>query len=237
LHRDPLHRGNWTNMSIVAPISPTWTRDVLPFAVELPRQSEILPQRRCEVVTCVPRGRALFWQGEQQRQNIEIRQGVVRAVRLLENGNRQILAFFWPGDVIRPSLASCQHYTAEAVTPCWVIKSNAAEESCTRHAACGAHQVLEEMLSLIPMMGRKNSFACVAWFLLRVKKHLPPDPKRPHALQLLIPRADIADHLGTSMETVCRALAEFKARGLIELPTRKTIRFIDEKSLSQVEEG
>jgi hypothetical protein len=39
------------------------------------------------------------------------------------------------------------------------------------------------------------------------------------------------------METVCRALAEFKARGLIDLPTRKTIRFIDEKALARIEEG
>jgi CRP/FNR family nitrogen fixation transcriptional regulator len=93
------------------------------------------------------------------------------------------------------------------------------------------------MLCLSPMMGRKNSIACVAWFLLRVRPHLPPDPRRAHALQLLIPRADIADHLGTSMETVCRALAEFKARGLIELPTRKTIRFVDEMALSHLEEG
>ena len=77
----------------------------------------------------------------------------------------------------------------------------------------------------------------MAWFLLRVRPHLPRDPKRANAFQLVIPRADIADHLGTSMETVCRALAEFKARGLIELPTRKTIRFIDEKGLSQVHEG
>jgi CRP/FNR family nitrogen fixation transcriptional regulator len=162
---------------------------------------------------------------------------VVRAVRLLENGNRQILAFFWPGDIIRPAKAYCQHYTAEAVTPCWVVRSNATEESCTQHVGCGAHQVLEEMLALGPIKGRKNSFACVAWFLLRVQRHLPRDPKRPRAFQLLIPRVDIADYLGTSMETVCRALAEFKARRLIELPTRKTIRIIDEKSLSQVEEG
>jgi len=58
----------------------------------------------------------------------------------------------------------------------------------------------------------------------------------PHAQQLLLPRADIADHLGTSIETVCRALAEFKSRRLIELPTRKTIRFIDTKGLSRQRE-
>ena len=210
---------------------------VLPFADAVARQGRSLAQRRGGVAACVPRGQALFWQDEHQGQSIEIRQGVVRAVRLLENGNRQILAFFWPGDTIRPAAASCQHYTAEAVTPCWVVRSNTADEFCTGHNPCGAHQLLDELLSLIPMMGRKNSIACVAWFLLRVKPHLPRDPKRLHTFQLVIPRADIADHLGTSMETVCRALAEFKSRGLIELPTRKTIRFIDEKGLSQIQEG
>ncbi len=207
------------------------------FSGAVARQSRVHAPRRCEVASCVPRGRALFWQDEHQGQNIEIRQGVVRAVRLLENGNRQILAFFWPGDTIRAPSASCQHYTAEAVTPCWVSRYSSADERCTEHNPCGSHQLLEELLTLMPMMGRKNSFACVAWFLLRVRPHLPRDPKRANAFQLVIPRADIADHLGTSMETVCRALAEFKARGLIELPTRKTIRFIDEKGLSQVHEG
>jgi CRP/FNR family transcriptional regulator, anaerobic regulatory protein len=210
---------------------------VIPFTGTVARSSRILAPRRCEVASCVPRGRALFWQDEHQGQNIEIRQGAVRAVRLLENGNRQILAFFWPGDTIRAPHASCQHYTAEAVTTCWVTRSSAADEGCTEHSPCGSHQLLEELLTLIPMMGRKNSFACVAWLLLKVRPHLPCDPKRLNTYQLVIPRADIADHLGTSMETVCRALAEFKARGLIELPTRKTIRFLDDKGLAQVYEG
>jgi CRP-like cAMP-binding protein len=218
----------------IAPISSICSLGVPPTGIAALHETEIFA---CRASVCVPRGRALFWQDEHQGQNIEVLQGVVRAVRLLENGNRQILAFFWPGDVIRPAQAACQHYTAEAVTPCRVVRSNATDEYCTQHGQCGAHQVLEEMLSLAAMIGRKNSIACVAWFLLRVRRHLQPDPKRSHALQLALPRADIADHLGTSMETVCRALAEFKARGLIDLPTRKTIRFIDPKGLSQIGTG
>jgi len=198
-------------------------------------QNEV--RRRIEAASLVPRGRVLFWQDEDQGQNIEILQGVVRAVRLLEDGSRQVLAFFWPGDVIRPCRASCQHYTAEAVTPCRVIRSSPTGAICAPHSYCGANQVLEEILSVVPMMGRKNSFACVAWFLLRIRRHLPEDPRHLHALQLMLPRADIADHLGTSIETVCRALAEFKSRHLIELPTRKTIRFIDTRGLSQLQES
>jgi CRP-like cAMP-binding protein len=203
---------------------------------EFPRDSGAVPRRKYGVASVVPRGRALFWQGEQQEQNIEIEQGVVRAVRLIENGNRQVLAFFWPGDVVRPARASCQHYTAEAVTPCRVIKYNA-NGICTRGDPCGAHQVLEETLSLVLMMSQKNSIARIASLLLRIRRHLPRDPKRPDAMQLLLPRADMADHVGTSIETVCRALTEFKARKLIELPTRKTIRFIDIRGLAEVAEA
>jgi len=60
------------------------------------------------------------------------------------------------------------------------------------------------------------------------------DPKRPLALSLLLPRADIADHLGTSIETVCRTLAEFKMKGLIDLPNRKTIRYLNLQGLLQI---
>jgi CRP/FNR family nitrogen fixation transcriptional regulator len=94
--------------------------------------------------------------------------------------------------------------------------------------------VLEETLSLLLMMGQKNSAARIASLLLRIRPHLPADPKRQNALQLLLPRADMADHVGTSIETVCRTLAEFKARKLIELPTRKTIRFTDIRGLVAV---
>ena len=46
----------------------------------------------------------------------------------------------------------------------------------------------------------------------------------------------MADYVATSIETVCRTLTEFKVRKLIELPTRKTIRFIDLQGLAGVAE-
>jgi CRP/FNR family nitrogen fixation transcriptional regulator len=49
-----------------------------------------------------------------------------------------------------------------------------------------------------------------------------------------LPRADIADHVGTSLETVCRTLAQFKAKKLIDLPNRKTIKYLDREGLMRV---
>jgi CRP-like cAMP-binding protein len=181
----------------------------------------------------IPRGRALFWQEERHLDKIEILQGVVRAVRLLENGNRQILAFYWPGDIVRPSHSACQQFTAEAVTTCRVLRSPVSNP-CNEAEPCGVQRALTDTLSLVTTMGQKNIIQRIAWFLMRIRRHLPEDPTRPQALQILVPRADIADHLGTSIETVSRTLADFRDKGLIDLPNRKTIRFIDLAGLAQM---
>ena len=197
------------------------------------RRAECVEQRRQPTTSFIPRGRALFWEGEHQAQKIKIVEGVIRAVRLLENGNRQILAFYWPGDVVMPTQSSCQRITAEAVTNCRVQRT-AVSGICQQDEPCGAHQILAETLALVVTMSQKNSMARIASFLLRIRSHLPADPKRPFAFTLLLPRADIADHLGTSLETVCRTLADFKMKGLIDLPNRKTIRFVNLSGLSRI---
>ena len=112
----------------------------------------------------------------------KIVKGVVRAVRLLENGNRQILAFYWPGDVVMPTQSSCQRITAEAVTNCRVQRT-AASGICQQDEPCGAHQLLAETLSLVVTMTQKNSLARIAEFLLRIRRHLPEDPNRPLTLR------------------------------------------------------
>src|SRR5262245_46454560 len=197
--------------------------------------AEKLNDRRVGASTFIPRGRVLFWQGDNQDQTIELVHGVVRAVRLLQNGNRQILTFYWPGAVIRPSHSACQYYTAEAITSCRLYRWRFVNVHALE--PCGADQVLQEMLPLLLIIGQKNTIARLAWFLLRIREHLPRDPRRPDALQIVLPRADMADYLGMSIETVSRTLAEFKAMGLIDLPNRKTIRFVDIPTLSKIAEA
>jgi CRP-like cAMP-binding protein len=202
----------------------------MPLVCDLP---ESVSEIRTPAPTFVPRGRALFWEGDHHAHKIKVIEGVVRAVRLLENGNRQILTFYWPGDVVMPTQSSCQQFTAEAVTNCRVLRSPVSS-ICQTDEPCGAHQVLADTLSLVLTMSQKNSVARIAGFLLHIRRHLSEDPKRPPALLMMIPRADIADHLGTSLETVCRTLAEFKAKNLIDMPNRKTIRYTNLPGLLRI---
>jgi CRP/FNR family transcriptional regulator len=182
----------------------------------------------------IPAGRVIFWQDDAQGQEIEILKGVVRAVRLLENGSRQILAFFWPGEIIHPAPAQSQLCTAEAVTVCRLRWSAPYRASPADAEYSGADQVLREMLPLMLVMGKKTTIPRIAWFLLRIREHLPHAPLWRDAQQIVLPRADMADYLGTSIETVSRTLTEFKAKALIDLPTRKTIRFLDLPGLARI---
>jgi CRP-like cAMP-binding protein len=172
----------------------------------------------------------LFWQDERQPQAIEVVEGAVRAVRLWSDGSRQILAFFWPGDIIQA--AALQRYTAEAVTRC-VLRPRSIEDVGTLGPS-GTDQALQASICLLAATGKRSATSRMAWFLLQIYDRLPQDPKRPEALRFTIPRNDVADYLGMSLETACRTLAAFRARGLIDLPTRKTICYRNMAELSRM---
>ncbi len=187
--------------------------------------------------TILPAGRVLFWQGDDQRQQIEICKGLVRAVRLFGNGRRQILAFYWPGDIIRAIRGSSYSYTAETVSQCELRWCSEVHLACGPTNRSGADQILGQVLPLLTAIAQKSTVARLAWFLLRVRNHLPPDPRIEGVLRIVFPRADIADYLGMSVETVCRTLSDFKTRHLIDLPTRKTLRIRDVSRLRKIAQG
>lgn len=180
------------------------------------------------------RNRVLFWQGEPQAREIEIVEGVVRAVHLCQSGERQVLTFFWPGTVILPNVGHGQSYTAETVTNCIVRSRKSTPDTLSGSAISASEQVLQEMLQLFQGINRRSALSRIAWFLLRMREHLSQTPPESDVLKFLIPRSDIADHLGLSLETVSRGLTELKNRGIIDLPSRKTIRFRSVAQLARI---
>ena len=53
-------------------------------------------------------------------------------------------------------------------------------------------------------------------------------------LDLPMPRADIADHLGLTVETVCRVLSRFAALKLIAIPNVNQVKLIDARGLATI---
>jgi CRP-like cAMP-binding protein len=68
------------------------------------------------------------------------------------------------------------------------------------------------------MLGRQTAKERVASFLLLLAKR--PGAEDASHVKLPMSRQDIADYLGLTIETVCRALTELKKLDMIALPDR-----------------
>jgi CRP/FNR family nitrogen fixation transcriptional regulator len=179
-----------------------------------------------------PASHVVFWQDEASPRLALVEDGLVRAVRLSSGGERQILCFFWPGDLVAPPGCDGPRFTAETVTRTrlrWLDRDD-------DRRRLGTERMLQELVGLLGVMAHRSAPARLAWFLLRMRPQLPPAAARdePDALRCIVPRADMADHLGMASETVCRLLGEFQDLGIIALPTRKSIRFLEPNRLARL---
>jgi CRP/FNR family transcriptional regulator, nitrogen fixation regulation protein len=78
----------------------------------------------------------------------------------------------------------------------------------------------------------KTSRERVAAFLLEMAERLADD-----SIELPMSRADIADYLGLTIETVSRTLTELKKKAAIELPSSRRILLRNRNSLSRLNGG
>ncbi len=85
----------------------------------------------------------------------------------------------------------------------------------------------ERMMSL----ARMNPTERMADFLLTLAQRQARGGDPGQSLLLPMPRADIADHLGLTVETVSRCLTSLRTRGLIALPATYRIDILDRDGL------
>lgn len=164
----------------------------------------------------------LFAQGSPVRYCYRVESGCVRSVRLLEDGRRLIDRFLLPGDLLAFDAGDRHDVSAEAVGcatlsryPIQAITDLAARDvtfarylwSTTAGEVRAAHR--HGLL-----LGRKTAVERVASFL-RELAHRIPTEGTDHTLALPMGRADIADHLGLTVETVSRTLTQLRLDGHI----------------------
>jgi CRP/FNR family transcriptional regulator, nitrogen fixation regulation protein len=177
------------------------------------------------------RNMEIYAEGEPSGHVYKVVSGVVRVSKLLPDGRRQISAFHLPGDMFGFEANELHHASAEAVGPVKVIAFKwqsllaAGPQSSSR-----VRELLKlAMISLrhnekhLLLLGRKNALERLAAFLLEMAARAGT----PKTLDLPMPRHDIADYLGLTLETVSRMFAEFKALGLIKLDSARRVRLLD----------
>jgi CRP/FNR family transcriptional regulator len=154
-------------------------------------------------------------------------EGMVKLYRLLPDGQRQITGFLGPGDVLggikRQAGAHC---TAEAITNVRVCAFHRADflqflqehaDLCFRLLITATDEI-EAQQDHITLLGRRRVGERLAAFLLVSNHRWPLNGGINPAVSLPMTRADIADHLGQTVESVSRAFKQLKTLGYIDLP-------------------
>lgn len=165
--------------------------------------------------------------------------GMLRLVRSLADGRRQVVDFMLAGDFIGLSQAQHYRYDIEAVidssTCIFDMDSIAALrlrypalEQKMLQRAC---ETLDGAQDAMLMLARMSPAERLAAFLLRMRRRYIANGVHDSAIVLPMGRADIADHLGLTIETVSRSFSKLRNDGLIALPGPHRVNVLDEASL------
>jgi CRP-like cAMP-binding protein len=173
----------------------------------------------------VGRDAVLFREGDPARCCYKILSGAVRMVKVLADGRRYIADFFLPGDVVGLDAAGNYEFTAEAIVDSMLVR-HARSQIDTQFDANpqAGRRLLDVTLQRLAaaqnqmlLLGRMNAMERVANFLLTLERRLGCRKAGRRTIPLAMTRADIADHLGLTLETVSRMLNQLKREGVITL--------------------
>jgi CRP/FNR family nitrogen fixation transcriptional regulator len=152
--------------------------------------------------------------------------GSVRTSKILNDGRRQIGAFYLPGDTFGLEVGSEHALAAEAITDAKVIvvKRSAVEALAARDSEVARQlramtgrelQRMQHHILLLIQSAKER----VVGFLLEMAARV----KCNNEIELPMSRQDIADYLGLTIETVSRTLRILETSAAIALPNSRRI--------------
>ncbi|WP_395777461.1 helix-turn-helix domain-containing protein [Aquidulcibacter sp.] len=172
-----------------------------------------------------PRNRPFFSEGDPSGAIYQVESGCIRLQKMTEGGRRCVLSFCYPGDVFGLGTHGPEQVDAEA--------------ACASRVSRLGHLGLQRMLQAEPVRAMKVidaayggqepgsehvvmiSFAPaeqkLAWFLASLGQRLGQSIGGELLVDLPMMRADIADHLGMTFETVSREMTKLRDLQIIDL--------------------
>ncbi len=169
----------------------------------------------------VPAGAEIYAQGEASDRLYQVEFGAVRIYRLFADGRRQISAFHLGGEVFGFEAHATHHFFAEAIcaTGIRVLRTSPCHNELATELLPAALEGLARAQAHLLVLGRQNAAERVAAFLVEMSERQGGLDR----IELPMSRTDIADYLGLTIETVSRVLSKLRQKGIIRLPTLRSI--------------
>lgn len=192
----------------------------------------------------VKAGQTLFAEGDDAETVFEMVQGILKLYKLLPDGRRQIMGFVSTDTLIGYSEDDTFQYTAEAVTDVSLCRYSRTQfnrlldevPGFARRVLTARSQDLHLAQDQMLLLGRKTAVERIATFLLHLGK-LQMAATGGASLHVPMTRADIADYLGLTIETVSRTLTKLKRDRIICLPEAVRITLVDRERLEELAAG
>ena len=172
------------------------------------------------------RNAEIFGEDEPADYLYKVVSGAVRTYKLLNDGRRQIGAFYLPGDVFGLESGSVHALSAEAISDSKIVvikrsalislasRDNTVASQLWAITAGELQRAQEHVLALI-----KTAEERVVGFLLEMAARVSGG----NQIELPMSRQDIADYLGLTIETVSRTMTHLESAAAIELPTSRRV--------------
>lgn len=183
------------------------------------------------------RNSEIYGEDEPAEYLYQVISGAVRTYRMLDDGRRQIGAFYLPGDIFGVEAGEVHLSSAEAISDAQVlVVKRSAAMARAEHEKDLAKQLwtltLRELQRLHEhsMVLIKSAEQRVAGFLLEMARRNPAA----QSIELPMSRQDIADYLGLTIETVSRTFTQLTQSGTIALETSRRILLRNRAALSRL---
>ena len=193
----------------------------------------------------IEKGRVFIEEGMPATDFFNITAGTAKLFKTLPNGRQQITGFAGSGHFLGLAVSQTYAFSAQAIEPVEICRFSRpklyhllhdfpAMEARLLETACNELVAAQDQMLLL---GRKTALERVASFLIARQRdvlgcHGPVD-----SIDLPMTRAEIADYLGLTIETISRTISKLKADGRIATPARDRIAILDAEWLTNVAAG
>lgn len=184
-------------------------------------------------LTHLKAGTYLYFEGDEVDWIYQIRSGVLRLTRLLEDGRRQVIAFGYPGDIVGFPSDGLHHTDCDALTDAELhpYRRSALENGDTdpelhQMLLQAALREISAMQDHFMMLGRKSAVEKVASFLAVLSDRFGDTRDGVRQVDLAMSRVDIADFLGLTTETVSRTFTQLRKSKIIAIENTHTIKVL-----------
>ncbi|HVZ90342.1 MAG TPA: helix-turn-helix domain-containing protein [Rhizomicrobium sp.] len=195
------------------------------------------------IVTRYGHRETIYSQGDEAKYSYQVISGAVRHSKFLLNGRRQIADFSLPGELFGFENDDEYSLTAEALSDVVAVRY---PRSCVerlgdeiadvrRHLMSNLRRDLAQAQEHLVMLGRQSAKERVASFILALADRT--DARNGDTIALPMGRQDIADYLGLTIETVCRAISDLKQSGVVKVPSRHQLVVLRRDVLKSLASG